>query len=78
MIGPRLRRKLKFYHLTTAMTQAIVEFSQVLTKKGNVDALDENLLNQDFTKKRMLLHYEPEKIRLFFKNEDVAPCNSLT
>jgi len=42
MIGPHLWRKLKLYQLTTVMKQANVAFSQVLTKIGNGDVLNEH------------------------------------
>lgn len=79
MIGVHLWRKLKFYQLTTVMRQANVAFSQVLTKIGNGDVLDEHefqLIESRFFKKEDVATLCPDGVRLFFKNKDVAAYNN--
>lgn len=58
------------------MWQANVAFSQVLTKIGNGDVLDEHefqLIGSRFFKNEDVATLCPDGARLFFKNEDVAP-----
>ncbi|CAB3229553.1 unnamed protein product [Arctia plantaginis] len=80
MIGPHLRRKLKFYQLTTVMRQANVAFSQVLTKIGNGDVLDEHefqLIESRFFKNEDVATLCPDGVRLFFLNEEFAAYSNL-
>ena len=79
LVGPHLRRKLKFYELTAVMRQSNVAFSQVLTKIGNGTALELHeleLIESRFFDKKTVDRLCPNGVRLFFKNSDVDAYNN--
>ena len=79
MVGPHLWRKLKFYQLNQVMRQANVAFSNLLTKVGNGEPLEQHeieLIESRFFTKADTQRLCPNGIRLFFKNEHVNAYNN--
>lgn len=74
MAGPTIWRGLKFYELSQVMRQTNSAFSQILTKIGNGDILDDQeigLIESRFFTKEQVDELCPNGVRLFFMNKDV-------
>ncbi|GFU56916.1 ATP-dependent DNA helicase [Trichonephila clavipes] len=79
IVGPILRRNLRFYELNEVMRQANQQFSSILTKIGNGEQLDEieiTLIESRFCiVKESELKY-PQDIPLFNTNNSVNEYNN--
>ena len=79
LAGCILWQTFKFYELTEVMRQANVTFSNILTKTGNGNPLQQfqfDLIESRFFKKAEAQRLSPTGIRLFFQNKDVNAYNN--
>ncbi|XP_049318190.1 uncharacterized protein LOC105232370 isoform X10 [Bactrocera dorsalis] len=79
IFGPYLWRTLKYYQLTEVVRQTNVQFSNILTKIGNGDPLDEDefqIIESRFFTKEDAERLCPHGVRLFHENVRVDAYNN--